>query len=108
MDLDVFGPSISENKVVIIGEDNVVIVKSKEAETASNEEIPKAIYELKIETQKQEKENDIGKEKASVHNAPIDLTMEDTPQKKVFHCLHECWFNYRFIVCRFEDYILIY
>jgi hypothetical protein len=47
MDFDVFGPV--DNKVVILGEDNVVIVTSKEAERASNEEIPQAISELKIE-----------------------------------------------------------
>lgn len=75
MDFDVFGPT--EDKVVILGEDNVVIVKSKEAERASNEEIPQAIAELKIESDSNAE---------PVPNTPSDVIA--TPTKQVFAYTH--------------------
>jgi hypothetical protein len=88
MDFDVFGPP--DNKVVILGEDNVVIVKDKEAERASNEEIPQAIAELKLEPS----DSNIGSDNAEhaiklepTANASAEPDVLVTPTKKVssFH-----------------------
>ena len=77
MDFDVFGPV--DNKVVVLGEGNIVIVTSNEAERASNEEIPQAIAELKIEP------SDSNAEPAADATVPshIEPDMLATPTKKV-------------------------
>jgi hypothetical protein len=83
MDFDVFGST--ESKVVIIGEDNVVIVKDKEVERVSNEEIPQAISELKIDTT-DDPSSQVLAESTNVltEGTTVDLTTSvvlDTPQK---------------------------
>lgn len=76
MDFDVFGSS--EDKVVILGEDNVVIVKDKEAERASNENIPQAIAELKIEP------SVTTQIPATDDSIDISANVFGTPQKQVY------------------------
>lgn len=77
MDLDVFGPS-EDKPIVHLGEDNVVIIKEKDAEVASNEEIPQAISELKIEPAGSQTQTPTITE--STDPTPVAL---GTPQKQV-------------------------